>query len=59
MKILRSVNHWLMNMSGLHFDTKQGPSMIYYREKNEEEAGIIKICEYKVDGNVKIFEEKF
>jgi hypothetical protein len=33
--------------------------MIYYREKNEEGAGLIKICEYKVGENVKIFEEKF
>ena len=40
-------------------DTKQGQLMIYYREKNEEEAGLIKIYEYKVGGNVKIFEEKF
>jgi len=32
---------------------------IYYREKNEEEAGLIKIYEYKVGGNVKIFKEKF
>jgi len=33
--------------------------MIYYREKNEDEAGLIKIYEYEVGGNVKIFEEKF
>ena len=40
-------------------DTRQEQLMIYYREKNEEEAGLIKICEYKVGENVKIFEEKF
>jgi hypothetical protein len=40
-------------------DTKQEQLSIYYREKNEEEAGLIKICEYKVGENVKIFEEKF
>ncbi|MEA1894698.1 MAG: hypothetical protein U9N36_05760 [Euryarchaeota archaeon] len=40
-------------------DTKQEQLMIYYREKNEEEVGLIKICEYKVGENVKIFEEKF
>ncbi|HDN66066.1 MAG TPA: hypothetical protein ENF23_07265 [Methanosarcinales archaeon] len=40
-------------------DTKQGHLMIYYREKNEEGAGLIKIYEYKVGGNVKRFEEKF
>ncbi|MEA2004379.1 MAG: hypothetical protein U9O53_05520 [archaeon] len=39
-------------------DTKQGPLLIYYREKNEEEAGLIKIYEYKVGGTVKRFEEK-
>ncbi len=27
--------------------------MIYYREKNAEETGLIKICEYKIDENVK------
>jgi len=40
-------------------DTKQEQLMIYYREKNEEEVSLIKIYEYKVRGNVKIFEEKF
>jgi transposase InsO family protein len=40
-------------------DTKQGQLMIYYREKNEEEAGLIKIYEYEIGENVKIFEEKF
>ncbi len=40
-------------------DTKQEQMRIYYREKNEEEAGLIKIYEYKIGGNVKIFEEKF
>jgi len=40
-------------------DTKRGQLMIYYRGKNEEEAGLIKIYEYKIGGNVKIFEEKF
>ena len=33
--------------------------MIYYREKNEEEDGLIKIYDYKIGENVKIFEEKF
>jgi len=40
-------------------DTKQEQLMIYYREKNEEEAGLIKIYEYKIGENVKRFEEKF
>ena len=40
-------------------DTKQEQMMIYYREKNEEAAGLIKIYEYKVSGTVKRFEEKF
>jgi len=40
-------------------DTKQEQMMIYYREENEDEAGLIKIYEYKVCGNVKRFEEKF
>jgi hypothetical protein len=29
-------------------DTKQEQLLIYYREKNAEEAGIIKIYEYKI-----------
>ncbi len=33
--------------------------MVYYREKNEEEAGFIKIYEYNIGENVKRFEEKF
>ena len=33
--------------------------MIYYREKNEAEAGLIKIYAYKIGENVKRFEEKF
>ena len=40
-------------------DTKRGQLTIYYRGKNEEEAGLIKIYEYKIGGNVKRFEEKF
>ena len=40
-------------------DTKQGQLMIYYREKNAEETGLIKIYEYKIGENVKRFEEKF
>ena len=40
-------------------DIKQEQLMIYYREKNEEEAGLIKIYDYKIGENVKIFEEKF
>ncbi len=40
-------------------DTKQEQLMIYYREKNEEKAGLIKIYDYKIGENVKIFEEKF
>ncbi|PXF61638.1 MAG: hypothetical protein C4B59_03575 [Candidatus Methanogaster sp.] len=40
-------------------DTKREQSTIYYREKNEEEAGFIKIYEYKIGENVKRFEEKF
>jgi hypothetical protein len=31
----------------------------YYWEKNAEEAGLIKIYEYKIGGNVKRFEETF
>ena len=40
-------------------DTKREQLMIYYREKNEEKAGLIKIYEYKIGENVKRFEEKF
>ena len=40
-------------------DTRQRQLMIYYREKNAEEAGLIKIYEYKIGENVKRFEEKF
>ena len=40
-------------------DTKQEQLLIYYRDKNEEEAGLITIYEYKIGENVKIFEEKF
>nr|QNO50262.1 hypothetical protein MIKCHCCC_00002 [Methanosarcinales archaeon ANME-2c ERB4] len=40
-------------------DTKREQLMIYYRAKNEEEAGLIKIYEYKIGENVKRFEEKF
>jgi putative transposase len=40
-------------------DTKREQLMIYYREKNAEEAGLIKIYEYKIGENVKRFEEKF
>ncbi|MCD4842983.1 MAG: hypothetical protein K8R25_00670 [Methanosarcinales archaeon] len=40
-------------------DTKQEQLLIYYREMNEEEAGLIKIHEYKIGKNVKRFEEKF
>ena len=42
-----------------NIDTKQGQLMIYYRENNAEEAGLIKIYEYKIGKNVKRFEEKF
>jgi hypothetical protein len=37
--------------------TKDGQLMVYYREKNVEEAGLIKIYEYKIGENVKRFEE--
>ena len=40
-------------------DTKQEQLMSYYREKNAEDAGLIKICEYKIGENVKRFDEKF
>ena len=40
-------------------DTKQEQLLIYYREMKEEEAGLIKIHEYKIGKNVKRFEEKF
>jgi hypothetical protein len=40
-------------------DTKREQLMTYYRAKNEEEAGLIKIYEYKIGENVKRFEEKF
>ncbi|CAD6491292.1 MAG: hypothetical protein ANIMEMIM_00110 [Candidatus Argoarchaeum ethanivorans] len=42
-----------------NIDTKQGQLIIYYRGNNEEEAGLIRICEYKIGENVKRFEEKF
>ena len=40
-------------------DTKQKRLKVYYREKNAEEMGPIKIYEYKIGENVKKFEEKF
>ena len=40
-------------------DTKQEQLKVYYREKNAEEAGLIKIYEYKIGEYVKRFEEKF
>ncbi len=40
-------------------DTEKEQLMIYYRGKNEEEAGLINIYEYKIGENVKRFEEKF
>jgi hypothetical protein len=40
-------------------DTKQEQLRIYYREKNEAEAGLIKIYTYNIGENVKRFEEKF
>ncbi len=32
--------------------------MVYYREKNASEVGLIKIYEYTIGENVKRFEEK-
>jgi len=43
----------------LPIQNREEPLMIYYREKNAEEAGLIKIYEYKIGENVKRFEEKF
>jgi hypothetical protein len=40
-------------------DTKDGQLRVYYREKNAEEAGLIKIYEYKIGENVKRFDDKF
>jgi len=40
-------------------DTKQEQLKVYYRDKNAEEASLIKIYEYKIGENVKRFEEKF
>jgi len=40
-------------------DTKQEQLKVYYRDKNAEEASLIKIYEYKISENVKRFEEKF
>jgi len=40
-------------------DTKQEQLRVYYREKNAEEAGLIKIHEYRISENIKRFEEKF
>ncbi len=59
MRTTISISRWLMNMLGLRFDTKHEQLMIYYREKNEAEAGLIKIYAYKIGENVKRFEEKF
>ena len=42
----------------LPIQNREEPLIIYYREKNGEEAGLIKIYEYKTGENVKIFEEK-
>ena len=40
-------------------DTKQEQLKVYYRDKNAEEASLIKIYEYKIGEIVKRFEEKF
>ena len=40
-------------------DTKQEQLKVYYQEKNAEEAGLIKIYEYKIGENVKRSGEKF
>ena len=40
-------------------DTKQEQQLIYYREKNAEDAGLIESYEYKIGENLKEFEEKF
>ena len=40
-------------------DTKQEQLMIYYREKNADATGLVKIYEYKTGENVKRFKEKF
>jgi hypothetical protein len=43
----------------LRIQNWEEPLMIYYRKKNGEEAGLIKIYEYKIGETVKRFEEKF
>ena len=40
-------------------DTKQERLRVYYREKNAEEAELIKIYGHKIGENVKEFDEKF
>ena len=40
-------------------DTKHERLMIYYREKNKEAAGLVKVHEYRIDEDVKEFEVRF
>jgi transposase InsO family protein len=40
-------------------DTKHEQLMIYYREKNAEAAGLVKVHEYRIDDDVKEFEVMF
>jgi len=52
-----SVNRWHEYVRAT--DTKQEQLKVYYWERNTEETGLIKIYEYKIGENIKIFEEKF
>ena len=40
-------------------DTKHEQLMVYYREKNAESAGLVKVHEYRIDEDVKEFEVGF
>ena len=40
-------------------DTKDEQLRVYYREKNAEAAGIVRVHEYRIDEDVKEFEVMF
>ncbi len=40
-------------------DTTHEQLMIYYREKNADAAGLVKVHEYRIDEDAKEFEVRF
>ncbi len=40
-------------------DTTHERLMVYYREKNAEAAGLVKVHKYRIDEDVKEFEVRF